>query len=104
METIGIESIPRDVIQAAIAKERLRQTVEVAIEEMAEQPLTPKQMEAGVAMAITGASTEGIAEELGVSPRTIQSHIVEAYARCGYSNQREFLAGIVRHFAEKNNE
>lgn len=98
-----VDEFSPEVIQAAIAKERLRQTVEAAIEEMAEQPLTPKQMAAGVAMAITGASTEGIAEELGVSPRTIQSHIVEVYARCGYSNQREFLAGIVRHFAEKNN-
>jgi len=84
-----------DKIQAAISSSIQRQTLEDLIEELAHEPLTPQQVRVAIELAITGQGSREIAANYGLSPRTIQSHFAEVYARTCAANQRKFLSAVI---------
>lgn len=48
-----------------------------------------------VALAVAGRSDAGIASELGISVRTIQTHLAHAYAKLGVTSRRQLAQGLV---------
>ena len=60
------------------------------------ESLTRRQLQAASLMALEGLAAEGVSGRMAVSPRTVEDHNREVYARTGKGSQRLFLAAIIR--------
>lgn len=49
-----------------------------------------------VVRVVSGDGTDGIAEALGISPRTVETHVRNAYRKLGVHSRTELRAEIVR--------
>ncbi len=76
--------------------------------ELSRHGLTPRQSDV-MALILRGETTAGIANELGISPKTVEKHIESAYRALGAQSRTEALlvllggsrsAGVTAHAAE----
>lgn len=101
-----VDEFSPEIIQAAIAKERSRQLIERIFEELAEESecwssgLSPAEMVVAIQIALTGESAVGIAENLNLSPRTVQSHIGNIYAKTGCKTKALLQAAVTQKLLE----
>ena len=57
------------------------------------EPLTPRQTEV-MQWVERGATNKEIAERLGISERTVESHVSEGLSKLGFENRVEFLVWV----------
>ena len=106
METIGLESITPEAIQAAIAKEQKRQLIERIFEELAdendnlESEISEAEMKVAIELGLTGESAVAIAENLSLSPRTVHTHLSNIYIKTGCKSKALVQAAIGQKLLE----
>ena len=66
-----------------------------------EQPLSPRQLEVSQQVA-KGLTNAEIAAELGISPRTVTSHLDHIYSRLGIGSRAALTRWLVEHGLQKD--